>query len=145
MESIPNIKAGPALLQNPNILSASLLDKIFISWLWETHCAPIGYPPRRPINRMDSEPFGILQNLPSGRNSFNSFCAIAPFKYVQMTKKGKREGITTCTHNAIPAFAAVAISLLMVIIVIKTAANSRAVINFFKFFKQYHPLETIAL
>ena len=103
--SIPNKKAGPALLQKPSIRRAVALDSLpsrqacAISW------APTGYPAKKPSNSKDSVPAGILHSFPIGRRN-EMFCPNRQLLIIpDKIKKGYREGITVRIHSSTPILA----------------------------------------
>ena len=103
LPSIPNIKAGPALLQNPNNRAASFLLIFPFAKDSAISLAPTGYPPKSPVNIILSQPDGILQILHNCVNiGMRTFLKI--FNNAELsTIKGNREGINVFIHNSIPS------------------------------------------
>ena len=91
---IPKMNAGPALLQKPRhrLASAVLICPHFhISY---THFAPTGYPPNSPASSKFSDPVGILQKAVNGFKKEIAQLDSAFVKRIEITKKGKSDGIT---------------------------------------------------
>ena len=97
---IPKRKAGPALLTNPSILFACGSDRVSFRYPSATACAPVGYPPRRPIKNKDSAPWGICRSLPTGRRNLICFPDKFPVSSMDRKKNGNKEGITVNEHSA---------------------------------------------
>ena len=78
-------------------------------------CAPTGYPPSNPSNRIASPPCGTPVSLVIGlRRGIDT-----PFKdfvnICEMIKKGNSDGITVLMHKSTPLVAAVIAVLLSII------------------------------
>ena len=69
-------------------------------------CAPIGYPPRKPVSSMFSLPIGMLKIFPNRRNMPFAFLPILLLIIEHKTKNGKSDGITVQIHSSTPAMAA---------------------------------------
>ena len=109
---IPNIKAGPALLQKESILAAWLFDNAPSLCACAMLFAPMGYPDSNPLNKYISAPLGrfnkyrILlgrgRHLPSKDDDSIAIIII----------KGNNDGIITDKQRSTPCFAPSKASLL---------------------------------
>ena len=87
----PKTKAGPQLLQNPNIRRASECS----IGVWAMHCAPTGKPPTSPSKKIPSLPCGMRQS----RDSLGSRSrTMAGSIRLVTTSMGNRDGITVYAH-----------------------------------------------
>ena len=105
VDTIPNINAGPALLQKPSIRLAAVLDSFPEKYAFEMIFAPIGYPPRSPNNKIDSAPVGILQRLLIGCRMRIFFPENVVIIIPESIIKGNNAGMTVFRHSAIPSSA----------------------------------------
>jgi len=97
---IPNRKAGPALLENASILSASALDMCPFSHSSDTAFAPTGYPLRMPVRKIPTEPGEIPMTLPIGLHIGKADTRMAVVSMLDSTKNGKIDGIMLCKHRS---------------------------------------------
>lgn len=102
---IPNIKLGPALLQNPNSRCASVFDRVPSVYAPATHCAPTGYPPHRPSSSRLPLPSGMPHSFSTGWKSV-VLLPVRPLLPIILRKiKGNSDGTTTERANSTPSAA----------------------------------------
>lgn len=100
---MPNRNAGPQLLQKQSSRRASRFDKTPLRCASAIHCAPVGYPPNRPVMKIYSAPFGSRQSRPKGRNSRSLHPATDADSRLDRKKNGNRDGINVPIHRMIPS------------------------------------------
>ena len=105
MDTIPNINAGPALLQKDSIRWACSLRMTELRKAECTVAAPTGYPPKNPKSRRDSAPSGIWQILESGRKRGLLTPPSRLLIIADRKKKGKSEGIMVFKLISTPSWA----------------------------------------
>lgn len=101
--STPKRKDGPGLLQKRSSRWAFFLEMLLLDSICPIAWAPAGYPPRKAGINKDSQPSGILINLPTGRRRGNDTPLKAPVISPDNTKKGNREGIRLRMQSSIPS------------------------------------------
>jgi len=100
--SIPNKKAGPALLQKPSSREASSLEILPDRKAAAAACAPAGYPPRNPAIRMHSVPLGMEHIFRTGFIKTAEEPRKACVNKFVRRKKGNRDGTTQFRQNVMP-------------------------------------------